>query len=329
MVDRLRQLPGVTSAALSFGLPTGEYGSNGYLAVEGRQSFTSGDWRTLPHADFSASSPEYFSTIGMRLLRGRDFSEGDAGNRPLVVVISESLARQAFPNEDPLGHRLVCGFDYVSMKGMTVIGVVSDVRQDSPASQPGPALYVPLSQHPERAAEVEVVVRSSGNPDALIPAVQKTIREMNPQVATKFTTMTELVNDSISAQSFRGALASSFAGLALLLAISGMYAVMSYLTTRRTSEFGLRSALGAQPSSIVRLVLGDAAKMAAVGVIAGLLLSLAAGRLLRTMLFGLESTDPLTFIGVIGVVLPVMVLAAGLPAWRSSQVDPMIALRNE
>ena len=152
---------------------------------------------------------------------------------------------------------------------------------------------------------------------------------MNPQVATKFTTMTELVNDSISAQSFRGALASSFAGLALLLAISGMYAVMSYLTTRRTSEFGLRSALGAQPSSIVRLVLGDAAKMAAVGVIAGLLLSLAAGRLLRTMLFGLESTDPLTFIGVIGVVLPVMVLAAGLPAWRSSQVDPMIALRNE
>ncbi|PYY01588.1 MAG: hypothetical protein DMG63_03070, partial [Acidobacteria bacterium] len=329
LVDRLRQLPGVTSAALSFGLPTGEYGSNGYLAVEGRQSFTSGDWRTLPHADFSASSPEYFSTIGMRLLRGRDFSEGDAGNRPLVVVISESLARQAFPNEDPLGHRLVCGFDYVSMKGMTVIGVVSDVRQDSPASQPGPALYVPLSQHPERAAEVEVVVRSSGNPDALIPAVQKTIREMNPQVATKFTTMTELVNDSISAQSFRGALASSFAGLALLLAISGMYAVMSYLTTRRTSEFGLRSALGAQPSSIVRLVLGDAAKMAAVGVIAGLLLSLAAGRLLRTMLFGLESTDPLTFIGVIGVVLPVMVLAAGLPAWRSSQVDPMIALRNE
>ncbi|PYY02288.1 MAG: hypothetical protein DMG64_12080, partial [Acidobacteria bacterium] len=172
LVDRLRQLPGVTSAALSFGLPTGEYGSNGYLAVEGRQSFTSGDWRTLPHADFSASSPEYFSTIGMRLLRGRDFSEGDAGNRPLVVVISESLARQAFPNEDPLGHRLVCGFDYVSMKGMTVIGVVSDVRQDSPASQPGPALYVPLSQHPERAAEVEVVVRSSGNPDALIPAVQ-------------------------------------------------------------------------------------------------------------------------------------------------------------
>ena len=242
-------------------------------------------------------------------------------------MISESLARQAFPNEDPLGHRIICGFDEVSMKGMTIVGVVSDVRQDSPASQPGPALYVPLRQHPER--EIEVVVRTSGNPDALVPAVQKTIRDMNPQVATKFTTMTELVSDSVSEQRFRSALAGSFAGLALLLAISGMYAVMSYVTTRRTSEFGLRSALGAQPGSIVGLVLGDAAKMAVLGVVAGVLLSLAAGRLLGTMLFGLKSTDPLTYVGVIAVVLPIIILAAALPAWRSSQVDPMIALRNE
>src|SRR5437868_10982069 len=327
LTNRLRQLPHVTSAAVAFGLPAGEYGSNGYLAVEGRQSFTSGDFRTLPHADFSASSPGYFSTIGMRLLRGRDFNEGDSADRPLVVVISESLARQAFPNEDPLGHRIICGFDEVSMKGMTIVGVVSDVRQDSPASQPGPALYVPLRQHPER--EIEVVVRTSGNPDALVPAVQKTIRDMNPQVATKFTTMTELVSDSVSEQRFRSALAGSFAGLALLLAISGMYAVMSYVTTRRTSEFGLRSALGAQPGSIVGLVLGDAAKMAVLGVVAGVLLSLVAGRLLGTMLFGLKSADPLTYVGVVTVVLPIIILAAALPAWRSSQVDPMIALRNE
>ena len=329
LIDRLQQLPGATNAALAFGLPAGEYGSNGYLAVEGRQSFTSGDFRTLPHADFSASSPGYFATLGMRLLRGRDFNQADTGDRPLVAVISESLARQAFPNEDPLGHRIICGFDYMSMKGMTIVGVVSDVRQDSPASQPGRALYVPLSQHPERADQVEVVVRTSGNPDAMVPVVQKTIREMNPQVAIKFTTMTELVSDSISAQRFRSALASSFAGLALLLSISGMYAVMSYVTTRRTSEFGLRSALGAQPGSIVGLVLGDAAKMAMLGVIGGILFSLMAGRLLRTMLFGLKSTDVVTYIAVIMLVLPVIVLAAALPAWRSSRVDPMIALRNE
>lgn len=333
LLDRLRHVPGVISAAQAFGLPTGEYGSNGYLAVDAPKSFleilSTSDFRKLPYADFSASSPGYFSTIGMRVLRGRDFNDGDTSDRPLVAVISESLARKVLPNQDPLGHRMGCGFDMVSMKGMTIVGVVSDVRQDSPASQPGPALYVPLAQHPERADEVEVVVRSSGNPDALVPVVQKTIREMNPQVATKFTTMTELVSDSVSAQRFRSALASSFAGLALLLSISGMYAVMSYITTRRTSEFGLRSALGAQPSSIVGLVLGDAAKMAVLGVVVGLLLSLTAGRLLRTMLFGLKSTDAITYVGVIALVLPIIVLAAALPAWRSSHVDPMIALRNE
>ena len=333
LINRLRHIPGVISAAQAYGLPTGEYGSNGYLAVDAGQSFQDilrkSEFRNLPHADFSAASPGYFSTIGMRLLRGRDFSEADTSDRPLVVVISESLARQVFPNEDPLGHRIGCGFDMVSMKGMTIVGVVSDVRQDSPASQPGPALYVPLSQHPERADQVEVVVRTSGNPDALVPAVQKTIQEINPQVATKFTTMTELVNDSVGAQRFRSALASSFAVLALLMSISGMYAVMSYLTTRRTSEFGLRSALGAQPSSIVGLVLGDAAKMALAGVVAGVLLSLTAGRLLRSMLFGLKSTDAVTYVGVVALVLPVIVLAAALPAWRSSQVDPMVALRNE
>jgi ABC-type antimicrobial peptide transport system permease subunit len=121
----------------------------------------------------------------------------------------------------------------------------------------------------------------------------------------------------------------SFAGLALLLAISGMYAVMSYVTTRRTSEFGLRSALGALPSSIVGLVLGDAARMAMLGVVAGVVLSLAAGRLLSTMLFGLKSTDALTYVGVVVAIVPIIVLAAALPAWRSSRVDPMIALRNE
>jgi predicted permease len=333
LVDRLGQLPGVISTAEAYGLPTGEYGSNGYLAVDATKSFqdllNTSDFRKLAQADFNGASPGYFSTVGMRVLRGRDFNRGDTSDRPLVTVVSESLAQQVFPKQDPLGHRIGCGFDMVSMKGMTIVGVVSDVRQDSPASQPGPALYVPLSQHPERADQVEVVVRTSGNPDAMVPAVQKTIQEMNPQVATKFTTLTELVNDSVSAQRFRSALAGSFAGLALLLAISGMYAVMSYVTTRRTSEFGLRSALGAQPGSIVTLVLGGAVKMAAFGVVVGLLLSLAVSRLLQAMLFGLKSTDPATYIAVSVILLPIIVLAAAMPAWRSSHVDPMIALRNE
>ena len=175
----------------------------------------------------------------------------------------------------------------------------------------------------------EVVVRTPGNPAALIPMVQNTVRAMNPEVATKFTTMTELVDDSITAQRFSTALASSFAVLALLLALSGMYAVMSYVTTRRTSEFGLRSALGAQRGNIVALVLGGAVRLAAIGVVMGVLLSIAASRLLNSMLFGLTSTDASTYAAVTAIVLPVIVLAAALPAWRASSVDPMIALRNE
>jgi predicted permease len=324
---RLRQLPGVISAAGTMGLPAQEYGSNGSYAVEGQSTF-SGDMRKLPHADFSLASPGYFGTIGIPLLRGRDFLDGDLYERPFVVVISESVARQIFPNEDPIGHRIMCGLD-AAPKWMTIVGVVGDVRQDSPAAQPGPTLYMPLRQHPVMANEAEVVVRTSGSPDALIPAVQNTIRQMNPEVATKFTTMADLVSDSISAQRFRTALASSFAVLALLLALSGMYAVMNYVTMRRTSEFGLRSALGAQPGNILTLVLRGAARLAVLGVTAGLVLSFFSGRLVSSMLFGIQSTDPQTYATVIAVVLPVVVLAAALPAWRASRVDPAVALRNE
>ena len=323
---RLRQLPGVISAAGAMGLPAGQYSSDGSYAVEGKHSFE-GDFRRLPYAVFRLASPAYFSTMGIPLRRGRDFNDGDAYDRPFVVVISESVAQQVFPGEDSIGHRIMCGLD--SPNWMTIVGVVGDVRQSSPAAQPGPELYMPLLQHPFMANEQQVVVRTSGNPEALIPAVQHTIREMNPEVATKFTTMDELVSDSISAQRFRTALISSFAGLALLLALSGMYAVMSYITARRIPEFGLRSALGAQRGNILALVLRGAARLAVMGVVIGVLLSVLSGRLLSTMLYGVKSTDIATYILVTAIVLPVIVLAAALPAWQASRVDPLIALRNE
>ncbi len=326
LFTRLRELPGIAAVGAAMGLPASDQGSNGSYAVEGKHSF-GGDFRKLPHADFTLTSPGYFSTVGMRSLRGRDFNDGDLYDRPFVVIISESIARQVFANEDPIGHRIQCGLD--NPKWMTVVGVVSDVRQDSPASPPGPVLYMPLRQHPSHANDLAIVIRTSGNPDALIPVVQSTIQQMNPEVATKFTTMNELLSDSISAQRFRTALASSFAVLALLLALSGMYAVMSYLTTRRTSEFGLRSALGAQPGNIIALVLGGAVRLAAIGIVTGVVLSLIASRLLSSMLFGLKNTDVSTYASVTAIVLPVIVLAAALPAWRASSVDPMVALRNE
>ena len=325
---RLRRLPGVLSAAGAMGLPAGQYGSDGYFAVEGKHAFD-GDYRKLPYAGFRLASPGYFSTLGIPLLRGRDFTDADLYGRPQTVIISESLRLLVFPNEDPLGRRVICGLDGETVKGMTIVGVVGDVRQDSPAAPPGPELYMPLRQHPFMANEAEVVVRTSGDPAAWIPAVRNVLRAMNPEVATKFTTMSELVDDSIAAQRFRAVLAASFAVLALLLALLGMYAVMSYLTLRRTSEFGLRCALGAQRANILTLVLGGAAKLALIGTLAGVLLSIAAGRLLGSMLFGLEATDLATYAAVTAFVLPAVLLAAALPAWRAASIDPTIALRDE
>jgi putative ABC transport system permease protein len=334
LFDRLRRLPHVVSVAGAMGMPSGQYGSNGYFAIQGKQAWDlvgndlRTDYRRYPHAIFALASPEYFSTMGIPLLRGRDFTAADLFDRPFVAIVSKSLARQYFPNEDPIGHRVISGFDATD-KWMTIVGVVADVRQKSPASQPEAELYMPMRQHPYMANELQVIVRTSGPAQALIPAVQKTIHEMDTAVAMKFTTMNAMVADSISAQRFRAALAVIFAALALLLALSGTYAVISYITAQRTAEFGLRSALGAQPANILRLVLGGAAKLAALGTLIGLVLSLFASRLIASMLFGVRTFDATTYAIVIPVVLVVVVLAAAIPARRASRIDPMAALRHE
>jgi predicted permease len=331
---RLRRLPGVTSAAGAMGLPAGQYDSNGSFAIEGRQSFLDdngqpvpGDLSHLPNAGFRLSSPQYFATMGIPLLRGRDFNDADLYDRSFVAIVSESLARQNFPNEDPIGHRVQCGLD--SPKWMTIVGVVGDVRQSSPAAEPGPEIYMPLRQHPFVANEVEVVIRTAGDAKTLIPAAQKTIHNLDPEIAMKFTTMNELVSDSIGAQRFRTALASIFAVLAVLLALSGMYAVMSYVSAKRTAEFGLRSALGAQQSNLVLLVLRGAIGMAGIGLAIGAVLSVATGRLLSSMLFGVKNLDPFTYAVVIAIVVPVILLASAIPARRASLADPVTALRCE
>ena len=323
--EELKQTPGVTAAAAAMGVPTGQYGSNGNYVIDG-QGFQQ-HINDAPHADFSLSSPGYFSTMGIPLLRGRDFTAGDSYDHPFVVIISESVARQTFPGQDPIGHTIACGLD--SPKWMTVVGVVADVRQDSPASKPGPTLYMPLLQHPYHANEVELVLRSAVSPASLIEPVRRKMRELNPAVATKFTTMNEMVSDSIATPRLRVMLVVLFAGLALLLAMAGMYGVMSYVTTQRVPEFGVRMALGAAPRQVVALVIGKAAQMAALGLAIGLAIAMAGARLLSSMLFGVKATDPATYAGILLAVILVILLAAALPAWRASRVDPVVALRNE
>ncbi|HEU5451048.1 MAG TPA: ABC transporter permease [Terriglobales bacterium] len=323
LTAELSHLPGVISAGAAMGVPAGPYGSNGSYVVDG-QDFHS---RNLPQAIFSLSGPGYFSTMGIPLVRGRDFSAADTYDAPLVAVISESLAKQSFGNQDPVGHTIECGLD--SLKWMTVVGVVADVRQESPASSPGPTLYMPLLQHPFYGNELQVVMRTAVTPTSLIDTVRSRVGAENPQVAMRFTTMDAMLSRSIATPRLRMTLVALFAGLALLLAMAGMYGVMSYVTTQRIPEFGVRMALGASPRDVVLLVLRRAAQMAAVGIAIGLGLAFSAARVMNSMLFGLKSTDATTYVLVLIAVMPIVTLAASVPAWRAARVDPQSALRNE
>jgi predicted permease len=324
-VDEMRQLPGVTSAAAAMGVPTGQYGSNGGYVVDG-QDFS--DRRNgLAQATFSLSGPGYFSTMGIPLLRGRDFTAGDGYDRQPVAIISESLARQSFPTVDPIGHTIMCGLE--SPKWMTIVGVVADTRQDSPASSKGPTLYMPLTQYPFHGNEVQVVMRSAVSPTALIDPVRSKMRSLNPEVAVRFTTMEAMVSTSIATPRLRMMLVGLFAGLALLLAMAGMYGVMTYVTIERIPEFGVRMALGASPRGVLALVLRRAAELALLGVAVGVALALSSARVVASLLFGLKPTDAITYAGVLLAVTPIVVLAAAIPAWRAARADPVAALRSE
>ena len=325
LLGQLATIPGVTSVAAAMGLPTGQYSSDGSYAVEGKQIFAPG--QKLPHAGFRLASPGYFRTMGIPLSRGRDFSASDLYPATPVAIISEALARDSFPNQDPIGQRLQCGLDSVG-KWMTIVGVVGDVRQDSPASSPEPELYMPLQQHPYFANELQIVIRTPLDPNSLSSAVRREVRAMNPETAMKFTTMNAMVSDSIAKPRFRTFLISSFAGLAVILALVGVYGVMSFVITQRTSEFGLRVAMGANRADVLGLVLRSAVKLAATGLAIGLILSLAASRVMASMLFELKPTDTLTYISVLLAVTPVIVFAAAIPAWRATRIDPVTALRQ-
>jgi predicted permease len=324
LMPQLAALPGVESVAAVMGLPAGDYGSNGgYIRADRARP------AKLPEANWALSSPNYFSTVRIPLLRGRDFSERDAFGAGGAAIISEALARQSFPGEDPLGKQLICGLDQWTGTPMTIVGVVGDVRQNSPGDPPQPTLYMPLSQHPFRANEVQVVVRTAGDPAAMATAVRTVARRFNGDMAIRFTTLDDMISDSISAPRFRTFLATAFAGMALLLAMAGIYGVMSYVVTQRTAELGLRMALGAAAGDVLRLVMGRAALLAIMGLAAGAVLATAASRLIESMLFGLKPADPVTWALVFAAVVAITVLAAVGPAWRASRIDPMVALRQE
>jgi len=325
LMPKLAVLPGVVRASSAMGMPAGQYSSNGQYEVEG-QAVERGRG---PQALFRLSGPQYFATLGIPLLKGRDFTDRDDFKAPFVAIISESLARRSFPDQDPIGRQIRCGLD--SPNWMTIVGVVRDVRSVSPAAKPEAELYMPLEQHPFHANELQVALRIAPgmNPESLTEAVRAKVRGDNASIAMRFTTLDAMLSQSIDGQRFRAFLLTTFACVALILAMAGVYGVMSYVITQRLPEMGLRMALGARPSSLLQLILGRAALLGTVGLVVGLIGAVAVSRVLEGMLFGLKPVDAGTYVGVSAVVLAVTVLAAFGPAWRATRVDPLVALRQE
>jgi predicted permease len=320
----LKELPGVERVAGVMGLPTGGYGSNGYYEAHGGLPL---DREHAPWANFTVASPGYFGAMGIPLKKGRDFAAEDTHESQMVAVISESAAKQSFGDADPVGKQIRCGLD--SDKWMTVIGVVGDVRQDSPAERPGPALYLPMTQHPFYANQIHVVLRTAVKPLSLMTAVDARIAQVNPLIARRYTTMDAMVDKSVATERFRAALISLFAGVGLLLAMLGVYGTVSYAVAQRRFEFGVRMAFGAERGTILRSVLGHASRMACVGIVLGVALSVTLARMVQSMLVGVRPWDPVS-LGMVAMLLLLTALTAALaPGWSATRVDPMVALRAE
>jgi predicted permease len=281
-----------------------------------------------PQAIFNVATPEYFRTLRVPVTRGRDFSDTDTNDAPLVAIVNEALVRAVFGTEDPIGRRIQCGLDRRDF--MTIVGVVADVRTTGPATAPEPEIVMPYEQHPGPATALNLIVRSDTvQPLALADTIRRTIAGRNADVPARVTTMEGRLETATARPRFRTVLVVAFAGVALLLALAGVYGVMAYNVSQRIPELGVRIALGATPATIMRLIVTQGAKLAVAGLALGLGLALWSARVLEGLLFGVAPRDPLTLILVTGVVALAVLLATYIPGRRAVRVDPVIALRAE
>ena len=327
ILDGIRSLPGVELAAASLGFPmTGGYGISS-LYVEGQQKnqLTSafGENNPLTHT----VTPDYFAALGMRLLKGRDFNSSDTRNSPPVAIVNQSFALLYLAG-DPLGKRFSTSEDKNGHhKWIEVVGVVSDDRDMGLRTEPTPLCYRPAGQSDSGS---DFIVRTTGDPMALAEAVQKQIWAVDKNAPiSELATMDEVVARQTAGDRFQTALLGAFGALGLVLAVVGIYGVISYAVLQRTHEIGVRIALGAQPRDVLRMVINEGMLLASMGIALGVAGALALTRFLRSLLFEIKPTDPATFAAVAVVLTFVALLACYIPARRAMRVDPMVALRYE
>ncbi len=327
LTNRLRSLPGVQSASAALPLPLSGDRFVISFQIEGRPVAPKDE----PAADLFMTEPDYFRTLGIPLLQGRDFNERDDHNSTPVVIVSDQFARQFFPGENPIGKRFKPGlssWENEKSQMREIIGVVGDIRNRALNTEPKPVYYLPQSQVPFN--ELAIVTKTSNDPRALINAVTREVQSMDAELPVfNAKTMDEYVSSSVAAPRFNTTLLAIFASVALVLTVIGLYGVMSYSVAQRTNEIGIRMALGAQTSDVLRMIVKDGAKIVAIGLLLGIGGALALTRLLESLLFGVTTRDPLTFVSIAALLSVVAMLACYIPAWRATRVDPLEALRCE
>jgi predicted permease len=329
---RVAALPGVTSVAGASNVPlNGALASADYKAAD-RPPVSE---EQLPTAQYRMVTPTFFRTLGIPLIAGRSFNDDDREGGALVAVISQALARESFPDRDPLGQHLLVNDTPDGFRSMEIVGVVGDVKHASLESDPQPHLYVPYHQvHRELLVWLTLnqflVVQSAAAPLALADGIRRELAAVDPNVASADIRTSGYYADGAAApRRFSLMLLAIFAGLALLMAAVGIYGVVSYTVAQRTRETGVRLALGARARDVMGLVLGEGLKTTAVGIAVGLAVALAASRAMGSQLYGVRSTDPATYATVAGLLVSVTLAACLWPAWRAARVDPTVALRRD
>ncbi|HEV2416698.1 MAG TPA: ABC transporter permease [Terriglobia bacterium] len=329
IVDRLQRIPGVRGATvIAAGLPL-ERGGNLGVQIDGRAPWRGTDYREV--------TPGYFSVMGIPLLRGRPFTGSDSADATKAAIINQTFARRYFPGRDPLGAHLVLpGFQLAATNAPIVVGIAGDVKSQVDQPVP-PTVFIPVAQADYGTDQLfqgwyptSILLRTAGNPLALSRQVARAVSDANPNLPVGHVrSMEQVLSVSLAFQRLLMTLMSLFAGLALVLAAVGIYGVLSYGVSQRTREIGIRMALGAQKADVLRMVIGNGIKLALIGVGVGIIGALASTRLISSLLFDVQATDPETFVIVSLVLVGIALLACWIPARRAAKVDPMVALRYE
>lgn len=323
VIERIDSLPGVESTGLISHLPVEETGYNGNLTVEGK-TYPPNE---SPLVEYRVVNDDYFETANIPLLRGRVFNKQESDDKQAVVVINESMAKQIWAGEDPIGKRVGEG------EPATVIGVVGDVKNRGLLGQTNAEMYAPFTQKgfwPDMRWNMRLLVRSTVDEATIASAVRREVQVVDPaQPLYSVQSMNLVIENTVRDKSMNTTLLSVFAGLSLLLALIGVYGVMSYTVAQHTREIGIRMALGAQPQAILKLIVGRGLFLVGIGVVVGVLASFGLTRFIENMLFGVKPTDPLTFAAIVLLLGVVALLACLIPAQRAMRVDPIVVLRHQ